>query len=619
MTDTRRLPVLWRLSLLMAAVLLLAGAGAAQAQDSSATEASSSLTAETTSASSSSSTAASQKESAGWHTAADGGRYYVDASTGKPRTGFFKVSGYWYYSPKSDGYVVTGTYKYATGKYLLASKTGKLRSKAGFVTTSAYSSDGSSQRYYLVALKGHAGIYVTKTGFFRVKTGKKKYLYYGIPSTGYLVRGTYRYSTNRVLLGSPKAGHLRTKTGWITTSSYTSGSTKRTFYVVCIDKKHKYYAAKTGFFKVSTKVKGKKKTYRYYGIPTKGYILKGVYRYSSTLTLVASRSTGRLPSKSGWVTSSAYSKGSTKHTFRLRTVPGHKGYYAARVGFFKVSGHKYYGMPSKGYIRKNSIFKVSGKYYRASSKGYVSAVQLVSTNTAQLQGIDVSSYQAKLNLAKVEADFVLIKATGGTSYTNPYYTTMAQQALSSGKLIGFYHYASGVSTGTSKTKAKKAAKAEADYFIKKVNKTVKTSSGNVNLIGNSILVLDWEGDALQSGVTYAKAFLDRVKSKTGVTPIIYMSKDVTRTYNWSSVAKTYPLWAAEYAYGTYSDYKKYMGYTSGYMEEPWTDSYGFGAWSNGPLIYQYMSVGHLSGYSGDLDLDTFYGDISDWLAYCKKN
>ena len=71
-----------------------------------------------------------------------------------------------------------------------------------------------------------------------------------------------------------------------------------------------------------------------------------------------------------------------------------------------------------------------------------------------LNGIDIASHQAGMNPAQVDADFVIVKSTQGTSYTNPYYKQHYQQAKSAGKLLGLYHYVAG--TG---------AKAEAKFFV----------------------------------------------------------------------------------------------------------------------------------------------------------
>ena len=63
-----------------------------------------------------------------------------------------------------------------------------------------------------------------------------------------------------------------------------------------------------------------------------------------------------------------------------------------------------------------------------------------------LNGIDAASYQAGLNPAKVPCDFVIVKATQGTSYINPDFRRMAEAVLKAGKLLGIYHYAAGGNT-----------------------------------------------------------------------------------------------------------------------------------------------------------------------------
>lgn len=206
----------------------------------------------------------------------------------------------------------------------------------------------------------------------------------------------------------------------------------------------------------------------------------------------------------------------------------------------------------------------------------------------KLNGIDISSWQEGINIAGVDADFVIVKATQGTTYINPFFRQWADDTLASGKLLGLYHFAV---TGD--------AIAQADYFV--------TQAGPY--IRRAVLFLDWENNDLSGdptllqGPSWAKRFLDRVHERTGVRPLIYMSKNVTRAYDWSSVAPTYGLWVAQYP-----DYK-----TTGYQSEPWTDSYGFGAWS-APTLFQYTSTGRISGYGGNLDLDLFYGTIDDWKA-----
>jgi len=208
-----------------------------------------------------------------------------------------------------------------------------------------------------------------------------------------------------------------------------------------------------------------------------------------------------------------------------------------------------------------------------------------------LNGIDISSWQSNLTISNVPADFVIVKATGGRGYTNPFFSGQAYATLKAGKLLGLYHFAREAScAGT--------AIQEADYFVKAVGP----------YIGRAVLVLDWEANALLLGPSWAKKFLDRVYEKTGVRPLIYMSKNPTREYDWSGVAKNYKLWVAQYL-----NYSR-----TGFQSRPWTDSYGYGAWSH-PTIFQYSSSGLLSGYSGNLDLNIFYGNESYWKELAAKS
>ena len=204
-----------------------------------------------------------------------------------------------------------------------------------------------------------------------------------------------------------------------------------------------------------------------------------------------------------------------------------------------------------------------------------------------MNGIDISNWQKGINVSKVPCDFVITKATQGTSYVNPDCDRAYQQAKKAGKCLGVYHYAGG-----------KDPVAEADFFLANIK----------GYIGEAILVLDWESNQnskFSQGASWCKKWLDRVYEKTKVRALIYMSKSVCRSYNWDSIAPNHGLWVAQYA-DNVTDY--------GYISDPWTDSKGYGAWS-GPAIFQYTSVGRLSGYSGNLDLNVAYMDRDGWNKY----
>ncbi len=203
-----------------------------------------------------------------------------------------------------------------------------------------------------------------------------------------------------------------------------------------------------------------------------------------------------------------------------------------------------------------------------------------------MNGIDISKWQPNIDLSVVPCDFVIVKATQGTSYISSEFQKQISQANNLGKLIGVYHYAS-----------KGGAMAEADHFLQTVR----------DYIGRAILVLDWEGEQNENfgNPSYALAWLRYVKQETGITPFIYMSKSVCRQYAsvWDA---SFPLWCAQYK----------NQQPSGYQENPWTDAKGFGAWAS-PLIFQYSSKGQLDGYSGNLDLDKSYMDGDEWLRWAQ--
>ena len=208
-----------------------------------------------------------------------------------------------------------------------------------------------------------------------------------------------------------------------------------------------------------------------------------------------------------------------------------------------------------------------------------------------MNGIDISSWQAGINIAALNADFVIVKATQGTGYLSPDFKRQADQTLASGKLLGVYHFMS-----------KENATAQADFFINAVKP----------YIGKAILVLDFEfgsvQEAIATGQGFAKQFLDRVKAQTGVAPLIYMSKAVTYGTDWSAVAGTYGLWVSQYATTN----------ATGWQSSPWTDGKGYGAWS-GPVIYQYTDNLQIAGYGGGLDGNIGYLDRNAWGKYANPS
>lgn len=203
-----------------------------------------------------------------------------------------------------------------------------------------------------------------------------------------------------------------------------------------------------------------------------------------------------------------------------------------------------------------------------------------------LKGIDISHHQNGIDIGATGVDFVICKATEGNGYTDPCCDKHYQAAKNCGKKLGVYHFA--------RPDLGNSAEAEADWFLSQIQGYIK----------EAMLVLDWEPAGGQLGnVSWAKAWLDRVYSKTGVKPVIYMSASPMRSYDWSSVANAdYGLWVANY------------GVNDGQPHEEVFNKYPLKYWSFYAL-WQYTSKGRVNGYNGNVDMNYFSGDSSAWDKY----
>ena len=201
-----------------------------------------------------------------------------------------------------------------------------------------------------------------------------------------------------------------------------------------------------------------------------------------------------------------------------------------------------------------------------------------------MNGIDISGHQQGIDLAVVPCDFVIIKATQGTSFVNPDFKRQITQALSLNKLAGVYHYATAADINQ-----------QVEHFVETI----------MPYLGKVIIALDWEGQDNKKFDDYkfCEDLLETIKNRTGKIPFLYMSKGVARQYKWER-GRYYPFWCAQY--------KKLAPRT--YVNNPWTDDKGWGAWS-GCAILQYSSRGRLSGYKENLDLDLCYLTADEWMYY----
>lgn len=201
-----------------------------------------------------------------------------------------------------------------------------------------------------------------------------------------------------------------------------------------------------------------------------------------------------------------------------------------------------------------------------------------------MNGIDISNWQNGINLDAVPYDFIIAKATQGKTYVSPDCARQVEQARARGKLFGVYHYIDG-----------SGAIGEADFFIDNIK----------NWVGEGMLCLDWESNqnSAWGNEDYLRQVAQRVIDRTGIPPVIYVQQSRMAQVKPIADALNCALWIAQYANMN----------ATGYQDAPWNE----GAYSC--AIRQYSSVGRLSGYSGNLDLNKAYMDASAWSKYANPS
>lgn len=196
-----------------------------------------------------------------------------------------------------------------------------------------------------------------------------------------------------------------------------------------------------------------------------------------------------------------------------------------------------------------------------------------------MNGIDVSGWQPPNITGMVDYDFVIIKATEGTSYVSPNCDKQYQIAKTREKLIGVYHFLKG-----------NDPVAEANFFVDNVQ----------GYLGEAILVLDWEANAINMGREWLRSVIKQVKKRTKSGIMIYGSLSPMTAHDIAGIAKDegVKLWVA--AYPNYN--------AGGYREEPQLlDS----------VVRQYSSSGRLPGYNANIDLNISTLTPDSWREFAK--
>ena len=203
-----------------------------------------------------------------------------------------------------------------------------------------------------------------------------------------------------------------------------------------------------------------------------------------------------------------------------------------------------------------------------------------------LRGVDISNHKMREGLEDLKplmksAQFCICKATGGVSFVDSSCDYYVQQLRKMGKPWGFYHFAN--DNGDRST-----AEEEARFFVDNCE----------NYFGEGIPILDWEQDGVTAA--WANTFLRKVHDLSGVWPWVY---SWPWQINGAGIEENCGRWIANYPNVSHPglDYKlPDMPDTEGLV-----------------CAWQYASDGRVDGFSGDLDLNIFYGDVDAWNAYAR--
>jgi len=165
--------------------------------------------------------------------------------------------------------------------------------------------------------------------------------------------------------------------------------------------------------------------------------------------------------------------------------------------------------------------------------------------TATVPGIDVASYQGNVNWATQWSNgkrFAYVKATEGTSYTNPYFAQQYNGSYNVGMIRGAYHFA---------LPNNSSGAAQANYFVDHGggwSADGKTLPGALDIEYNPYGATCY-GLSDAAMVSWIRSFSDTYHSRTGRWPVIYTTTDwwSNCTGNQGDFSSTNPLWVARYA------------------------------------------------------------------------
>ena len=205
------------------------------------------------------------------------------------------------------------------------------------------------------------------------------------------------------------------------------------------------------------------------------------------------------------------------------------------------------------------------------------------TDSYELKGVDVSSYQGEINwqrLSEQDIDFAFIKATEGSGYSDESFESNLAEALKTKLYIGTYHFFSFDSSGV----------AQAENFINTVPKT----SGMLA----PVIDLEFYGDYYKSPkdkdkvIPEVEAMAKALEEYYETEPILYVTCKSYMRYIKNTALEKYPIW----------------------IRNVYFKPLNVGNWA----FWQYADDSKLEGYSGNeecIDMNVFFGNEDELKQY----
>ncbi len=193
-----------------------------------------------------------------------------------------------------------------------------------------------------------------------------------------------------------------------------------------------------------------------------------------------------------------------------------------------------------------------------------------------LNGVDISEHQRSIDYAELAqgVDFAMVRASYGNTRVDFMGWEHRTVLRDRGVPIGHYHYAMPMES---------SGPEQARLFLDSIGWAIQGEP----------LALDVEEDAI--GLPFwADMFARIILNVTGRPPLLYVNPDFLSRYDFSALQRLgCPLWVASWGIPP-DDFR---------APPPW----------NRAVMHQHSSTGRIAGYHGNLDLDTFDGEVADFL------